>query len=726
MKLTVTASLLLAASFPSWALAQTCSNNEILNPAEFAWTEKSAALSGDPYFTGTMEIAEEKLFVGGADITTRVYRQKDHPGTIPGPTLVMQPGQKYVLKFHNTLPYEPPSPEHNVFKDPNYSNLHTHGLHISGMSPGDDVTRNFGGGEGGDFVYDIPADHMGGTFWYHAHHHGSTFLQVSAGAFGLIIIDDGADNIPPQVAAMEERHLVVAYLDPDVAGTGGDTLITGSLSPTWTVNGKVNGDLCVPPNTWQHWRLLLADRDAKEKTVSVGNGCEVALMARDGVWRTEAPKQLASNSLVLTGASRADLAVRCAANSDIAVGGQTVANILVNGQQGNQAAHPFVENQDGSINTEATWSAERPLYLRDLRFLNGEPVNTETVNMGARTINGSKFDMMNPTFAYDATENAIQDWTLKGARNHPFHLHIYHVQVQGDCGSFEDGEYYDVISGNCNIRFDLGTSPYNPAFAGRTIMHCHILEHEDQGAMGWADVQVAGAILPPTFPDAGYDEGPYQLGDPPEPPPGAPDDLVATAISTNEIDLAWRDNADDETGFDIEQSVSGGGSKVIFVAADTLTYRDTGLEPGTKYTYRIRAVRDTTVSDYSLPASATTDGLPPNEATRLQLRSLTVGTVSEGRGVKRGEAVVVVEDDSFTPVTGAVVYGYFNQSFTNSDIFDESNPSPATDINGSTTMLSSETDKGGVTVGFCVTGISDGAGEGVGLIDYTGPEICVP
>jgi FtsP/CotA-like multicopper oxidase with cupredoxin domain len=732
MRLTVTGSLLLAALFPSWALAQTCSNNEIVNPAEFTWTEKSAALSGDRYFTGTMEIAEEKLFVGGADITTRVYRQKDQPGTIPGPTLVMQPGQKYVLKFHNTLPYEPRSPEHNVFKDPNVSNLHTHGLHISGMSPGDDVTRDFAGGEGGDFVYDIPADHMGGTFWYHAHHHGSTFLQVSAGAFGLIIIDDGADDIPPQVAAMEERHLVVAYLDPDVAGTGGDTLITGSLSPTWTVNGQVNGDVCMPPDTWQHWRVLLADRDAKEKTVSVGAGCEVALMARDGVWRTEAPKQLASNSLVLTGASRADLAVRCNADANIAVGGQTVANIVVYGPPGNQDAFPFVEKYlDGTYNREATWSAKRPPYLRDLRFLSNEPVNTETVNMGARTINGSKFDMMNPTFAYDATENAIQDWTLKGARNHPFHLHIYHVQVQGDCGSFEDGEYYDVISGNCNIRFDLGTSLDNPAFAGRTIMHCHILEHEDQGAMGWADVQVAEAMGPPEFPipsdsNEVYAEGPYQLGDPPEPAPEAPSGLEATAISTSEIDLLWTDNANDETGFDIEQSISGGGSKVIFVAADTVTHRDTGLEPGTEYTYRVRAMRDTTVSDYSLPASATTDGPPPNQATRLQLRSLTVGTVSEKGGVKRGEAVVVVEDDSFTPVTGAVVYGYFNQSFANSVIFDEFNPSPVTDINGSTTMLSSETDKGGVTVGFCVTGISDGAGEGVGLIDYTGPEICVP
>ena len=55
---------------------------------------------------------------------------------------------------------------HNVFKDANIANIHTHGLHISGESPGDDVTRAFEGGFGGDFVYDIPADHMGGTFWY--------------------------------------------------------------------------------------------------------------------------------------------------------------------------------------------------------------------------------------------------------------------------------------------------------------------------------------------------------------------------------------------------------------------------------------------------------------------------------------------------------------------------------------------------------------------------------
>ena len=112
----------------------------------------------------------------------------------------MQPGNKYVLRFQNRLPYEPLEAGHNVFKDPNASNVHTHGLHISGESPGDDVTRTFPGGFGGDFVYDIPADHMGGTYWYHAHHHGSTFLQVSGGTFGSLIIDDANDGMPAHVA----------------------------------------------------------------------------------------------------------------------------------------------------------------------------------------------------------------------------------------------------------------------------------------------------------------------------------------------------------------------------------------------------------------------------------------------------------------------------------------------------------------------------------------------
>jgi FtsP/CotA-like multicopper oxidase with cupredoxin domain len=466
--------------------------NVIQDPPEFQWTN-----AGD-HFTGTLEIGAATLNIGGDSLTTRAYGQEGGTFSIPGPTIRMTPGQTYVLTFKNTLPYAEPSPVHNDLKDPNITNLHTHGLHVSGETPADDVTRLINGGYCGDYVYDVPADHMGGTLWYHAHHHGSTYLQVSGGAFGLLLVDDSSDAIPSGVAAMEERLLAIGFLDPDVAGVGGDTLISGTLSPTWTVNGKVQGDLCTPVDEWQHWRVLLADSDARLKTLSVGPGCEVALLARDGVWRTTAPLDLPTNSIEITGASRADLAVRCSADSTIEVDGTVVANVYADATlPADLTVGPYDNGATG-----VAWSSEswRPSYLRDLRGVT--QVENRNVNMGARTVNGEKFDGTVPTFSIPAS--AVQEWTIKGARQHPFHLHVYHVQMNGACGPFEDGEYYDTVAGSgCDVRFDLNPAT-SSVYDGRTIMHCHILLHEDEGAMGWADI--IGGFGPPTFPDINQQE----------------------------------------------------------------------------------------------------------------------------------------------------------------------------------------------------------------------------
>lgn len=471
----------------TFALSTACSGDAIGDPEEFVWTYYA---DGD-YYMGELEVSEATFNIGGDTLTTRAYRQPGRPHSIPGPTIKVSPGNKYVLRFHNRLPYEPLSPEHNVFKDPNASNIHTHGLHISGESPGDDVDRTFQGGFGGDFVWDIPADHMGGTYWYHAHHHGSTFLQVSGGTFGMLIVDDANDGMPAHVANMAERQLILGYLDPGVAGTGGDTLLSGTLSSTWTINGQKSASLCIPANEWQHWRVLVADRDAKSKTVSFSEGCEVALMARDGVWRTEVPKPLSTNSIRLTGASRADFAVRCTADATLSVDNATLGSIVV-GESGDPSVHPYADVDGGS-----TWASIRPSYLRDLSAVPSREINTETIRMGARTINGQKHDHHNPTLRLPA--DSVQEWSISGANQHPFHLHIYHMQTFGCNGDYEDGEYYDTLGSNCDVRFDTNVATTS-AYRGKTIMHCHILEHEDQGAMGWLDL--TGGIGAPTFPNA--------------------------------------------------------------------------------------------------------------------------------------------------------------------------------------------------------------------------------
>ena len=77
--------------------------------------------------------------------------------------------------------------------------------------PGDDIIDTFVlPGEEFQYVYKIPEDHMGGTFWYHPHYHGATAAHVNDGAAGLVIIEDAANQLPAEVALLEE-HIVVAH-----------------------------------------------------------------------------------------------------------------------------------------------------------------------------------------------------------------------------------------------------------------------------------------------------------------------------------------------------------------------------------------------------------------------------------------------------------------------------------------------------------------------------------
>jgi len=90
-------------------------------------------------------------------------------------------------------------------------------------------------------------------------------------------------------------------------------------------------------------------------------------------------------------------------------------------------------------------------------------------------------------------------------------------------------------------------------------------------------------------------------------PPAAPSGLSATAVSSSQINLDWTDNANNETGFKIERD----SMPIATVGANVTSYSDTGLDPSTTYTYRVRAYNGAGDSDYSIAASATTE--PPPE-----------------------------------------------------------------------------------------------------------------
>jgi pectate lyase len=99
------------------------------------------------------------------------------------------------------------------------------------------------------------------------------------------------------------------------------------------------------------------------------------------------------------------------------------------------------------------------------------------------------------------------------------------------------------------------------------------------------------------------------------PVPNAPSGLTASASSSSQINLAWTDNANNETGFTIERATGTGAFAVIAtVGANVTSYQNTGLSPSTSYSYRVRAQNANGSSANSNTATATTlpgTGTPP-------------------------------------------------------------------------------------------------------------------
>jgi hypothetical protein len=91
--------------------------------------------------------------------------------------------------------------------------------------------------------------------------------------------------------------------------------------------------------------------------------------------------------------------------------------------------------------------------------------------------------------------------------------------------------------------------------------------------------------------------------------PAAPSNLTASTVSSSRIDLAWTDNANNETGFYIERSQGGTYAQIDTVGANVTSYGNTGLPASTTFSYRVRAHNTAGFSAYSNTASATTS--PP-------------------------------------------------------------------------------------------------------------------
>ncbi|KAE8907734.1 hypothetical protein PF005_g26875 [Phytophthora fragariae] len=165
--------------------------------------ETRASVNGE--LNTTLRVSHKRVDNGPIAFYTRAYED-----SVPGPLLLLQPGDVLNIHLVNALGPNAPGPwTPNTMHEPNSTNLHFHGMHVDPTGTEDNVFRVVGPGESADTRLHVPLSHPRGLFHYHPHVHGSVFLQMGGGMVGPIVVEDDPATLPTEYAAIQQRHVVV-------------------------------------------------------------------------------------------------------------------------------------------------------------------------------------------------------------------------------------------------------------------------------------------------------------------------------------------------------------------------------------------------------------------------------------------------------------------------------------------------------------------------------------
>jgi len=492
----------------------------------------------------------------GGNFWTRGY------GSIPGPTIRVKPGEKLRIILENDLGEGPgyegcdmKNSNLGFFLNPdticalNHTNLHVHGLHVSGQGHGDNILRHVGPGQKKIYDIELPANHMGGTHWYHPHFHHATAAQAGGGAHGALIVDDPKNSLPKYVEDMPEKLLFLSLVNVakamrleawslgtlskgDVAeqvmwrnpaypewkwnpvmGTlqeHGSALSEGlGLDPHLVVNGMYKPQVNMEEGRWYRWRMVFAAVEQRVEIHQVEDhpnqaNCQFQLLAKDGIYLHEAPRQV--GKIYLASGARADVAVQCRCGFMAPRPCHSHLNFSAVWQpMGLMGMAPTLENttnrllhidvlSSGKRNEPPlqTFSVRRPCYLVDLREVRTRHSNRHTVKMPMLYPMAVKVDGKGEPWGHGIPQTLkeipvgeVQEWHIQGLQFHPYHLHVNPYQITGIWSDpyYMVGDWHDTM---LPTSMNFATVKVNvDTFTGKMIAHCHLLEHEDNGMMGY-------------------------------------------------------------------------------------------------------------------------------------------------------------------------------------------------------------------------------------------------
>ena len=455
--------------------------------------------------------------IAGCDVHHRSYN-----GLLTGPTLRLKPGDTLDLTIVNSLPPNPfieptdPSKPHDF----NTTNFHTHGLHVDPTGISDNVLRKMKPRKKpGDpapsyrVLIAIPKDHPPGTFWYHAHVHGSTAIQVSSGMAGALIIEGGLDDVP-DIKKAKEKILLFQQISYDNNGeiedfdeifgfdeSGRDNWAE-VLKRETTINGQIVPVIRMRPGEVQRWRLIHGG--IRETLMVHLTGHSLYEISVDGLALGKCVRWdgMPEKRVELQPGYRSDVLVKAKGQGTYwLVDGETPAelSLMSVGEKRKVLAKVVVEGDP--MDMRLPCDQDELKYLVPLDRITAEELDRggkqkvvfcvcEVTDKSGKkvnvfTVDGKSFDPKKNI--RELKLGSADEWTLSTdeksvAANHPFHIHVnpFQVERKGPDGKLE-WIWRDTLLVKQGPPVTIRSRYVR--YTGKFVLHCHILDHEDQGMM---------------------------------------------------------------------------------------------------------------------------------------------------------------------------------------------------------------------------------------------------
>ncbi len=398
-------------------------------------------------------------------------------GSVPGPTWRIRPGDRLEVRLVNNLDQP--------------TNLHTHGLAVSPEGNGDNPFLSIGPGESFEYRIELPESHPTGVFWYHPHHHGTVADQVFGGLYGTILVEDD-EEIP----VSRDRVLVIS--DTTLAQGGGvapgshGQVMMGREGELLLVNGQSRPQLSAQPGERERWRVVNACTSRYLRLAAPGQ--ELLLLGMDS-GHEKSPRRV--DDVLLTPGNRADLLVNMLPGTGelVTLGynrGSGMMGMMGNADLSGPATLATVVVKGDDIPIDGHIMGER---IPDPDLRDREPDSRREITMtmgmgGGRGMgNAMVFGFDDRPFDHEridqsVTTGTVEEWTIRNptTMDHPFHLHVWPMQITEEGGvRVEEPTWRDVVNvpagGSTTVLIDFASHP------GRSVYHCHILDHEDTGMM---------------------------------------------------------------------------------------------------------------------------------------------------------------------------------------------------------------------------------------------------